>query len=260
MQPITLLVPAALHGTLADEVRARRARLHDTLQRAASRPVTVVTVPAALFPQLMDGFLHGAHEAVAWAPSLVARDLLRLGLATPLAVADASDDYAAALVGRADIESLVDIAHRRVGWVSRLSTTGYRIPRLYLESFGLDLSTFFASERFYGSHRALAPALASGEIDVAATHSGRLPELLGASRGRILASIGPVPHDMLVARAGMPAALQETLRAAVLDSTLGPHRFRRARAGHLDLFDWLGHDASPAAHPTLRCEPAPMLC
>ena len=238
MRPITLLLPANRPGL----TQTLRRRLHDIVQLAVPVPVVLASVPAALLPQVLDG----SRDAIAWAPPLVAHQIVRQSLGWPLAVACTGADYAATLVARPSVESLADIAQRRAGWVSRLSATGYRIPRLYLESFGLDLSSLFASERFYGSHEALAHGLAAGEVDVAASHSGRLLEVLRGSRARILTSIGPIPADMLVASTGLGVDMREAIALALNSTTLGPVTFEPPRRGHLDVFDLLRADAAPA--------------
>jgi ABC-type phosphate/phosphonate transport system substrate-binding protein len=245
MRPITLLLPAARPG-LTQQLRAQ---LHEIVQLAVAAPVALATLPAALLPQVLDG----PGDAIAWAPALVARDLVRLRLASEIAVADAGADYAATLIVRPSIESLVDITRQRVGWVSRVSATGYQIPRMYLESFGVELSAFFASERFYGSHEGVARALAAGEIDVGATHSGRLREMLGPSQGRILTSIGPVPADLLLASTGLPLPARLAITQALLSSTLGPIRFTSPRPGHLDLFDLLHASETPSVRGAMPC-------
>ena len=187
----------------------------------------------------------------------MARDLLRLRLASAIAVADAGTDYAATLVGRSSIESLADIARQRVGWVSRVSATGYQIPRLYLESFGLDLSSLFASERFYGSHERVTSALAADEIDVGATHSGRLFDVLRHSRARILTSIGPVPADLVLGSASLPLDARHAVTRALLTCTLG--RFSAPQPRHLGLFDLL-HGEPPSERPPARLELGTVPC
>jgi ABC-type phosphate/phosphonate transport system substrate-binding protein len=237
MRPITLLLPANRPGL----TQTLRCRLHEVVQLAVPRPVALASVPAALLPQVLDG----SRDAIAWAPPLVAHQIVRQNLGWPLAVASTGADYAATLVGRPSVESLADIARRRAGWVSKVSATGYQIPRLYLESFGLDLSSLFASERFYGSHETLAQGLLSGEVDVAATHSGRLMEVLRGSRARILTSIGPIPADMLIASMGLGADLREAIAFALISTTLGPVTFEPPRRRHLDVFDLLRTDTAP---------------
>jgi ABC-type phosphate/phosphonate transport system substrate-binding protein len=251
MRPITLLLPAARPGL----TRELRSQLHEIVQLAVAAPVAIATLPSALLPQVLDG----PREAIAWAPPLVAHDLVRLRLASPIAVADAGADYAATLVGRPSIESLVDITRQRVGWVSKLSATGYQIPRLYLESFGLELSSLFASERFYGSHEGVARALAAGEIDVAATHSGRLLDVQRPTRARVLTSIGPIPADVLLASAGLALDAKLAITHALRSSTLGPVRFVAPRPAHLDLFDLL-HAEPVSVRPAVPHESGIALC
>jgi ABC-type phosphate/phosphonate transport system substrate-binding protein len=247
-----LLLPAARSGwgLAADDGHDLAAAVRKALEKATGSPVTVASLPPALFLQVLDS----GRDVVAWAPPMVARDLIRDGAAAPMAIAVPPAPLSAVLVGRPAIESLADIAGAHVGWVSRVSGTGYRIPRLYLESFGLRLHRVFASERTYGSHAAVAEALLDGEIDVAATHTEsaarHLREPLESGRVRVLTSIGPVPADMILASAGIPESTRAAVARALLGVSAGPHRFAPPRAGHLDLIDQLtppplGRPASP---------------
>jgi ABC-type phosphate/phosphonate transport system substrate-binding protein len=231
MRHLTLLLPAARPGLTHDLI----ASLHETVQLAVGVPVAAASLPADLFSQI----LETPRDVVAWAPPLIARDLIDAGLASPIAVAQPPVPHTSILVSRPTIDTLADIAGTRVGWVSRLSATGYRIPRLYLESFGLDVSRLFASERFYGSHRAVAQALLDGEIDVAATHSGRLRDALESASLRVLTSIGPIPADMILASPRLPATARDALAESLRVTPAGDFRFVHARSGHLDLLDQL---------------------
>lgn len=237
MRHLSLLFPSSRPGLTRDVV----ATLYETVQLAVGVPVATATLPPDLFLQVLDA---PATSAVVWAPSLVARDLIEARVASPIAVVvrpvvGPPSPHASILAGRPAIETLADIAGARVGWVSRLSATGYRVPRLYLESFGLDLGRLFASERFYGSHGAVARALLDGEIDVAATHSGRLREAIEGGTARALTSIGPIPGDVILASPTLPAWAQESVARSLHGAAAGDYHFAPARAGHLDLFDQL---------------------
>jgi ABC-type phosphate/phosphonate transport system substrate-binding protein len=234
-QSLALLVPEStlLRG---GAVRALRTTIADETGLA----VTLVVLPsAALLGQVLDQL----PNAIAWAPSLVAADLRRMGQGSPLATVSSGDGarHQAVLVARRGIEGLAELAGFRVGWVSRLSVTGYRLPRLYLESFGVDLGTLFAREVHCGTHEAVASALELGNVDVIATHSGRLRSVLGP-RTRLLASIGPIPSDVLVAGEQVPAKVRARL-ATVLPSTRAADlRLSPVRDAHFALFDQLHQD------------------
>jgi ABC-type phosphate/phosphonate transport system substrate-binding protein len=208
-------------------------------------PTAPVVVPcAALLSQLLDA----APETVAIAPSLVATELMRARLGSPVAVARrAGSAHSAVLIARRGIEGVAGLAGRRVGWVSKLSSTGYQVPRMYLESFGLDLSIMFGEQRFLGSHEAAASALASGAVDVIATHSGRARQVMSQTASRTVASIGPIPADLVVAGMSVPLPVREALSRGLSARVVGRLRFSAVRPGHLDLYEMLrGHAGEPA--------------
>jgi ABC-type phosphate/phosphonate transport system substrate-binding protein len=181
-----------------------------------------------------------------------------MGLATPvvtMSLPDRGRSRSAVLVAQPGIRNLTELADRRVGWVSRFSTTGHDLPRLYLESFGVDVDALFRSQRFCGSHAAATAALACGEVDVIATHSGALPRVFEATLARLVVSIGPVPSDVLVAGVGVPAGAREHLVQGLRAAPLGNFEFGRASSGHLDLLESLRRHAFDGGTRTLpgRC-------
>jgi len=190
----------------------------------------------------------------AWVPSLVARDLWRSAGATPLVVAarrGATTYYSALTIGPGStIRDLADLRGTRIGWVSKLSATGYVVPRLYLQSLGLDLDGLFAAETFHGTHKRLSGALVSGEADVIATHAVFdpakrtfvLPER--AVGARLLATAGPIPGDVVVAGREVPLEVREAFRRGLLALRPLPNghlrrlmavdRFEEATAEHFE--------------------------
>jgi ABC-type phosphate/phosphonate transport system substrate-binding protein len=237
MRSLPLLVPSAAH--LPEDVTNA---LFDAIHRETGMRAT----PARLSsPGLLPQILERSPDVVAWAPSWVAFVLQRLRLADPLVTVVRADERqrSSILVARRGIDGLADLAGRRVGWVSRFSATGYELPRLYLESFGVEVDELFAAQRFLGSHTAASAALARGDVDVIATHSRALRHVFDLMPARILVSIGPVPSDVVVAGAGIPddvrRRLVRGLRAMRVQSLeLGP-----VRDGHLDLFGMLRRNA-----------------
>jgi len=189
------------------------------------------------------------HEAdVAWAPPLVARDLRRDGAAEPCAavVRKGGVHYFSAIVGTESLASPKDI--ERFGWVSRLSAAGYLVPRGYLMSVGISVD--FREERFFRTHQRSMAALAAGVVDAIATyavrgHAGETPIVPHAFDGaRVLATIGPIPGDVIVASSTMARDAAERigalLRGAKIEETsaiadlMGAARFGEVPPGHLD--------------------------
>jgi len=170
--------------------------------------------------------LHVAD--VAWCPPLVARDLVRVAAADPIAAVmrGGAEHYYSVIVAHADasVRTLADVGHARFGWVSRLSAAGYIVPRRYLATMGVSLA--HADERFFHTHAALARALLARDVDVIATYAARtatsfrLPEALRTQR--ILAAAGPIPGDVIVCGRRMDPPRARDLASALLDVRIDP--------------------------------------
>lgn len=250
MKPITLLVPASAHVSpdmLGELVHTVEHRTGLTLNLA---PLSY----AALLPEIF----QRSPDVITWAPSYVAFVLERMHLATSLCTVGCAGSGArsSVLVGRRGIQGLADLAGRRIGWVSRFSTTGYDLPRLYLESFGVDPDGLFGSQLFCGSHAAAVDAIASGSVDVIATHSQALRQVFERAPVRALVSIGPVPSDVVAAGVGVPATVRERLTRGLTSARLDFIEVAPAREGHLDLFGMLRRHASDFDGRVSSPEPA----
>jgi ABC-type phosphate/phosphonate transport system substrate-binding protein len=219
MKPITFLVPASLD--VSDEALHA---LCDQVGRASGVRLDRVRLPSrGLLPQA----LASAPDALAWAPSGFASPLGRLDLASPLVRVRRRDrrTRSAVLVARGNIAGVADLRGQRVGWVSRLSVTGYEVPRQYLESTGLDVAELFASERFFGTHDAAIAGLAHGTVDVIATHTGKLRTFSAPTPMRVLATIGPIEADLIVGGSAMGAGVRAGLAQALRSASIGPYAF-----------------------------------
>lgn len=190
---------------------------------------------------------------LAWAPPLVALDLVSLGAARVFAAVSRAGrtSYPSLLVvhREASLRHVGDLAGRRVAWVSSRSAAGYEVPRLFLEACGLPLDRLFARETMTGSHLAAVEAVRAGNADVAACYgtkgdsaaSVELP--LRTDDLRILAVAGAVPSDVLLARRTLDPAVVEIVSRALarlddgglfpLRQLLGAGSFVRASPDHL---------------------------
>jgi ABC-type phosphate/phosphonate transport system substrate-binding protein len=229
MRSITLFVPAA-----REVVEPLMSGLLPRFRGKIGLDIAPIYVSA---PTLLPELLDVARDAAAWLPSFTAYVLSVAKLAAPIAAAERRADppHHAMLVARPGVEGLGGLEGKRVGWVSKLSVTGYEIPRLYLESFGMDVPSLFAEHRFCGSHHAAARALERGEVDVVATHSGHAEALTLTANATILASIGPIPPDVVVAGSEMAPETSEALVQALVETGA----FTRAKRTHLGIFEIL---------------------
>lgn len=171
---------------------------------------------------------------VAWLPPIV---YVRLaGDVTPCGtiLRGGKDAYETALIVRKDskAKTVANVRGSRAGWVDRWSAAGFVLPRVNLALLGIDPRTFFRTETFHGSHRAVVRALVEGACDVAGTYArtdgkgktvdGAWSEVEGADV-RVLATFGAIPPDVVAARKGLPEPLRlkvwDAIRAAADDST-----------------------------------------
>jgi len=230
--------------------------LRSILSKAADCDIEPVFV--ASYASLYD-VMHLHNADVGWCPPLVARDLQRDGAAEARAcvVRNGSVHYYSAIVGSPTLHSPTDI--KRFGWVSRMSAAGYLVPRAYLGSIAIDLST--REEHFFRSHARSMSALQACVVDAIATYAVRDP-LGGAHKeayvphmfegARVLATIGPIPGDVIMVSrtlaAGRAQALTDALRIATLkeggpiNALMGATSFGEVPHGHLEaLARWIEH-------------------
>lgn len=146
------------------------------------------------------------------------------------AIAQGASTYASYLVVRRDdaIVSVEDARGKRLGLTERLSTSGYLYPRAWLKERGLDAERDFQLS-LHGQHDALLRALLAGEVDVAAISSDTLVTHRALGLGspvRIIAKMGRIPYDCVVARRALPAALKHRIRKAFLSLSIHSERGR----------------------------------
>jgi phosphonate transport system substrate-binding protein len=217
--------------------------------------------------------LDAGDIALAWVPPLacIRIEESKKGSVLALPVRRGAVSYRAALIAHATHaqapKTLDELRGRRVAWVDRDSSSGYHVPRLFLEGAGLSAGAF-SEERFLGSHSNVVAAVVGGAVDIGATYcaiasaadSGSyVAQTAGADpplpRGpwsaavgappplRILATTGAIPNDAIVASARLPT----DTRLAVLRWVLAP-RGSRAQEICLDLFGAEGFRTSQATH------------
>jgi phosphonate transport system substrate-binding protein len=171
--------------------------------------------------------IRQGYVGLAWMPPIPAIELEEEGIATPLAFPsrqDSSSYYAALITREGRGKAISDLQGMRAAWVDRESAAGYLVPRLHLASLGIDVKTFFAQESFAHSHLGVVDAVVSGAADVGATFCTLDPVTKRvvtagwtAADGstirnvEVVATVGPIPNDAMVAASRMPAAVRSSL-------------------------------------------------
>jgi phosphate/phosphite/phosphonate ABC transporter binding protein len=233
---------------------------------------------ASSYKELADA-MDDNEVGLAWMPPLPTLDLVNRGTAEPLAIParQGTTSYHAALLVRRGQgpKTLAALQGRRVAWVDRESAAGYLVPRIFLAAQGIDVLRFFSREVFVHAHSAVIDAVATGDVDVGATYchldasgqvhrGGWLDEAGHAVRPlEVLATMGPIPNDALVAARELPVAARSGLLRWLVsldgpsrerfDRVLSASEFRVPAPDHFDALRHVvraararGHDALPS--------------
>jgi ABC-type phosphate/phosphonate transport system substrate-binding protein len=177
--------------------------------------------------------LERGELGLAWMPPIPAIEVLDRAAGTLLVapVRRGSSMFHSALIVRQGGPKTIDaLKGCRVGWVDRASAAGHLVPKMHLVASGHPLRGFFAQETFLGSHIAVVDALLSDRIDVGATfcklqpETGRVlhaawtsPDGTTARPVEVLASMGPIPNDVIVAGGKLPNDAQPRVLRWFLD-------------------------------------------
>ena len=174
---------------------------------------TVLARRVPTYPQLVDLLIQAQVDA-AWVPPVVAMDCDAKRIARPRIAMMRQNEtsYSAALIARQDspFRSLADLKDVRAAWVSPDSASGYLVPLASLRARGISLSKAFREHLFFGSHAAVAQAVADGRADVGANfahfdqpswhkiRSSGWKEAGIDGPFRVLMVVGPIPTDVIV--------------------------------------------------------------
>jgi phosphonate transport system substrate-binding protein len=214
--------------------------------------------------------IRDGEVGLAWLPPIPTIELENLNVASILAIParrGATTYHAAFITRRGGPKTLAELRGRRAAWVQRDSAAGYLVPRMHLAAQGFDVLRFFSRELFVHSHGAIVDAVVNGDADVGATFcnvdapSGKVVRSAwqdehGATIRpiEVIATMGPIPNDAVVASNAMPAAARSALTRWLLtldgpakssfEKLLGSGDFRVPAPNH---YEMLRH-ALRAAH------------
>ena len=237
------LIPDAANDADADRfVRALSEHLHVEveLQRAIDYRVLVASI-------------EQGRIDLAWVPPVGAARLVHAGAVRPVAVTmrNGSSSYLSGLFAlqSSSICTIADLRGVRAAWVDRDSASGYLMIRAALRAAGVSLVTAFSEEHFLRSHSDVARALATGEVDVAATCFNFVSGTVEIARSgykqhggledgdvRLLAQAGPIPADLLAAHKALPERFVNLVQAALVDARSTQVRQAALTLVHADAF------------------------
>lgn len=180
---------------------------------------------APTYQDLAASVREGSSD-IAWLPPVVYAWIAEGVTALGSIVRKGRTSYGAALVVRADSElkTLEDLVGTRAGWVDPWSAAGFVVPRMELAKRGIEPSSAFRSEQFFGTHRDVLAALDRGDCDVAGTFASRpsdeSPDVSGAWTEmrdvavRVIATFGSIPTDVIAVRRNLsPPDYERTIEA-----------------------------------------------
>jgi phosphate/phosphite/phosphonate ABC transporter binding protein len=184
---------------------------------------------ASSYGALVEGLRQGRVD-VGWLPPLVYVTAARGADIAPLVkfVRHGRGDYHAAFIVRAasPVRDLRELQGKRIAWSDPRSSAGYLFPRTHLVEQGLEPDRFFAHQVFLGSHRRVVEAVLDGRADVGVTFFSPGPRgavvmsawhqyvPARAKEIRVLASVGPIPSDVISARRALGPEIHARFREA----------------------------------------------
>jgi phosphate/phosphite/phosphonate ABC transporter binding protein len=211
------------------EAKKDALQLEALFTESLGEPVSVTVYPT--YDDLVNSIVSGVLD-LAWMPPLAYVKARRQAMVIPIrkAVRAGHASYKSVLFTKIDssMTSPADLKGTKVGWVSKLSSSGYLFPRVLLMDAGIDPDGLFAEEKFYKGHLAVCKAVASGEIDVGATFTDdifeQVPKSVSACSKmgvfpegtfKVLSATAEVPSDVVVARVGLPPMMIKSVSTAL---------------------------------------------
>jgi phosphonate transport system substrate-binding protein len=219
------------YSNTADDIQTNPQRyklLTAYLTKAVGVPVNVV--PTNGYGPTIEGMRAGKVDIATMGPLsyLIAS---QKGGVEPLVIrglASGPATYQSSIIVRGDspiqsIDELIRDRHRLTfAFVDPASTSGHIIPRVYLESRGVDVEKDFRKMFFSSGHPTSLYTVIGGKVDAAATmptmiHTMERNGKIKPGQVRILWESSEIPASPVVVRKALAADLKDKLRKAYLD-------------------------------------------
>jgi phosphonate transport system substrate-binding protein len=212
---------------VSDATRGRFVQFTERLGRLVDMEIAVFE--ATSYDDLSKAVVS-CYVDLAWLPPIPFMALEQRSAVRPLVSHERAGDFHSALIvpEGSRCHALADLEGARAAWVDRESASGFVLARIALAEAHVDLRRAFSEERFFGSHEAVARAIARGVADFGATYAGvdakgaltRAPWLsfdsAESQRIRVLARVGGIPSDTTVSRASLPEATRDKITDALV--------------------------------------------
>jgi phosphonate transport system substrate-binding protein len=217
------------------ETRTAAAELCALLSADAGHDIEPLIVAS---PEELSEALGSGHAPFAWvSPTLLLSPELAMVVPLLSSVREGQAFFHSVIFAAPSsaVRKLDDLRGVRAAWVAPTSASGYLVPRLSLAQRGVDLAAAFSSERFLGSHGAVAVAVMRGLADVGATFahfergiaSGTMvrsgyDQIQSKVAPHVLFVTGPIPADMIVAHPEVPLTARVAFAAALSRMPIDP--------------------------------------
>ncbi len=123
------------------------------------------------------------------------------------------------------IKTLDDLKGKRLGFVSKLSTSGYMYPVVHLLNLGFKFDSDFASVQFFENRDNTLAALLDGQVDAIATNLERYTEAKEAGKindsYQVIWESEPIPESPIVVSQKLSPQLIAELKEAFLSAPIG---------------------------------------
>jgi len=135
--------------------------------------------------------------------------------------------YKSAIISNAasGIKTINDLKGKRLGFVSKLSTSGYMFPVVHLLGLGFKFDSDFASVQFFKSHDKTLAALLNGQVDAVAVELDVYNQAKEAGKindsYQVIWESEPIPQSPIVVSQKLPSKLIEQLKEAFLNAPIG---------------------------------------
>jgi len=126
--------------------------------------------------------------------------------------------YEAVILARAGsgITSYADLGGKTFCFVSRRSTSGFRVPRVMLRQNGVDPETDFRDRFFGGDHNDTLEMLRRGRCDAGSVYRNIWEQAEDTAAFEPLGFFGPIPNEQYVAHPAVDPEVVNRVRAALL--------------------------------------------
>jgi phosphonate transport system substrate-binding protein len=207
----------------------RAAMMEKYLTAALHIPVKVIDVSG--YAPTIEAMRAGKVDIAAFGPLgyiIASQKAGAVAIVAPGTADKKLDTYNSIIVvpKNSPLHSIADLkAHAKnltFAFVDPASTSGYLIPRAYLQSIGINPDKDFGKVVFSGNHLASVMAIKAGKVDAGPVMKQVLiPRLIALGKLapddlRVLWTSDPIPDSPICVRKSLPGPLKEKIRQALL--------------------------------------------